>query len=72
MDKKILEINSAIDIAKKKYKEGDLVKASEIYKNLINQLEEGGKLLNGFVNLLTNINTSPVIFRTLATPSPGS
>ena len=37
MDKKTLEINSAVEIAKKKYKQGDLVKASEIYKNLINK-----------------------------------
>ena len=37
MDKKILEINSAVEIAKKKYKQADLVKASEIYKNLINK-----------------------------------
>ena len=37
MDKKILEINSAIDLAKNKYKEGDLVKASEIYKDLMNK-----------------------------------
>ena len=37
MDKKILEINSAVEIAKKKYKEGDLVKASEIYKDLMNK-----------------------------------
>ena len=35
MDKKILEINSAVEIAKKKQTRGDLVKASEIYKNLI-------------------------------------
>ena len=32
MDKKILEINSAVEIAKKKQTQGDLVKASEIYK----------------------------------------
>ena len=37
MDKKILEINSAVEIAKKKQTQGDLVKASEIYKNLMNK-----------------------------------
>ena len=37
MDKKILEINSTVEKAKKKYKEGDLVKASEIYKDLMNK-----------------------------------
>ena len=37
MDKKTLEINSAVEIAKKNYKQGDLVNANEIYKNLINK-----------------------------------
>ena len=37
MDKKILEINSAVEIAKSKHKQGDLFKASEIYKDLLNK-----------------------------------
>ena len=37
MDKKILEINSAVEIAKKKHKQGDLFKASEIYNGLMNK-----------------------------------
>ena len=37
MDKKKLEINSAVEIAKKKHKQGDLLKASEIYKDLMNK-----------------------------------
>ena len=37
MDKKILKINSFVEFAKKKHKQGDLVKASEIYKDLINK-----------------------------------
>ena len=41
MDKKIFEINSAVEIAKKVHSQGDLLKASEIYKNLINQRSNG-------------------------------
>ena len=37
MDNKILEVNSAVAIAKKKHKEGNLVQANEIYKSLINK-----------------------------------
>ena len=37
MDKKILEINSAVEIAKKNHKKGDLFKANEIYKDLLNK-----------------------------------
>ena len=39
MDNKILEINinTAVEIAKRKHREGNLVQASEIYKKLINK-----------------------------------
>ena len=35
MDKKELEINIAVEIAKKKHKEGDLIKANEILMFLL-------------------------------------
>ena len=37
MDKKILEISTSVEIAKKKHKEGDLAQANKIYKDLINK-----------------------------------
>ena len=37
MDKKILKVNISVEFAKKKHRQGDLVKAGEIYKDLINK-----------------------------------
>ena len=37
MDKKILEVNRAVETAKKKHKEGNFAQANEIYKSLINK-----------------------------------
>ena len=37
MERKILDVNNAIEIAKKKHKEGNLIQANEIYKGLIDK-----------------------------------
>ena len=37
MERKILDVNTAIEIAKKKHKEGNLIQANEIYKGLIDK-----------------------------------
>ena len=37
MNNKLLGINRAVEIAKKKHKEGNLIQANEIYKSLINK-----------------------------------
>ena len=37
MNNKTLGINRAVEIAKKKHKEGNLIQANEIYKSLINK-----------------------------------